>query len=99
MYRGLVPLLLRALVHLLGSRPFDLMRDEPPSSLFITVDPSGGMPRLFIDPSHVSRSLRWGMVSSTMLPSEVKFMALGELQVGSPSEALVPSTGAKCGVS
>lgn len=34
-----------------------------------------------------------------MPPSEVEFMALGELQAGSPSEALVPSAGAKRGVS
>jgi hypothetical protein len=34
-----------------------------------------------------------------MLPLMVKFMALGELRAGSPSEALVSSTRAQRGVS
>jgi hypothetical protein len=33
-----------------------------------------------------------------MLPSMVKFMALSELQMGDPSEALVPFTGSRHGV-
>jgi hypothetical protein len=33
-----------------------------------------------------------------MLPSMVEFMVIGELQTGDLSEALVSSTGSKCGV-
>jgi hypothetical protein len=69
------------------------------SPLFVIVDSCGGTPPLFVDNSYASHPPERERVSSTMLPSMVEFMALGELQMGKPSEALVPFVGAMHGVS
>jgi hypothetical protein len=73
------------------------MRSKPPSPLFVTADSSRGTSHLFFYSLHIL-FVEKRKVSCTMLPSMVKFMALSELQMGDPSEALVPFTGSRHGV-
>jgi hypothetical protein len=73
------------------------MRSKPPSPPFVIADLSRGTSHLFFYSLRIL-FVEKRKVSCTILPSMVKFMSLGELQMGDPSEALVPFTGSRHGV-